>query len=501
MKILIVGAGPCGLILSSQLEKQGIMVDLIDKRTKAISFSKALSVSAATLKVFHGMGIIDRFLHQGNLIQDVNIYYNTKRTMHINMRYLEKPYNYFLSIPQPKTEEILQDHYYSLGGRINFGTELIAINKISTGKIYVTFKKNDQKTEEKEYDYIIACDGAKSTVRELLQISFLGRDYAMYFQMADVRWKTVAKTKEQAEYYIDQQGFLIAIHMKNDVTRLVVKIDGKMPADRGPLSKQEMQLFVDRYLGTQCQIADVIWASGAPFYNRIAGTCYEDNIFLVGDAMHLFSPIGGQGMNTGIQDAFNLSWRIGAYMNGFADKKILAEYARERIYAVMMVLSRTDKHTELIANLSNIDKEEFMPTFSNRSVMRNELAQIFSGYKSDYQGLYSQNDDEDWTIKVGQHIPFWELKHSLCKNTYDIPNIGKFFIVLNTSSQINQNWINLEKKYSNLLTISQLTEPSTRIDQLPGFVLIRPDGYVGGLGGVNESEKCLQLIRGFGFYV
>ena len=488
--VLIVGAGPVGLLLASELTKYGISVRIIDKEITGSKYSKALSVNAATLKVFHGLGIADSIIKKGKSIKDVQIFYNKKRTAHINKRYLKTIYNYYLSIPQPETEKCLENLLNTQGVFVEYQKEFINL-KQSVQSVFV--EEKDIKTNEivtRHYDYVIGCDGGQSRVRECLNIPFTGKDYNMHFVMGDVFFFE-QKNLNETSYHIMDDGFMIMLPMSNGLTRLVIKKDNLLPSPRPEPSLQDLQIDLDYFYQSKLTIKKLIWASSAQFFNRFAKTLHLNHVFLAGDAFHLFSPIGGQGMNTGLQDAMNLAWKLAYFIKGTGTLDLLATYQIERMFVVEKLLCSTDLNTDLISNndLENLKRSLFIPSLSNREYYRNQLPFEFSGLVADY----SSGED---TLK-GKHVPYFPIKNLISGivSTYDLASLGKIVLFslkkVNLGNEYNSKIINVICDDDNLTLIEGLKIKENIV------CLIRPDGYIGYHGNkeglityLNRILKC-----------
>jgi 2-polyprenyl-6-methoxyphenol hydroxylase-like FAD-dependent oxidoreductase len=218
--VLIVGAGPVGLMLGCNLQSMGINTIIIDKKSAPSLNSKALTINAASLKILHSMGLISEFLSHGQKVHDIYIHWKNKRLSHINYRRLSSPYNCFLSLPQPETERILERKYLNLGGNLERN---VYLEGIAPSENHVTVKlcKNLYVSNE-HYIYVVGCDGGKSTVRILLGKKFLGYDYGIYFKIIDVELDWSGE-KEATHYFIQEDGFLIVIPLPHKRHRIVIK--------------------------------------------------------------------------------------------------------------------------------------------------------------------------------------------------------------------------------------------------------------------------------------
>jgi 2-polyprenyl-6-methoxyphenol hydroxylase-like FAD-dependent oxidoreductase len=371
--ILIIGAGPVGMVLASRLKYYKIDVRILDKKTGITQGSKALSINSASLEVFDKMGIVDKFLERGRKIQHINVYWNGKRFAHINFSTLKSSYPYYLALPQPETETILAENLAMQDCHIERNLTVMSVQHIKDGAEVVILNNMTHEIEINQYDYVIGCDGCKSTVRSCLGWEFTGYNYPMYFLIIDVRLKW-SQCAGKTHYYVKEDGFIIIIPLIQGVHRIVIKGNDKdlvrMNKKRNRIDYQEM---ID-YLGPgNIYLETLLWESKAPFYNRLSEKYREQRVFIAGDAAHLFSPIGGLGMNTGIQDAYNLAWKLAGVINAKFESNILNDYESERLHLAKKIIQDTDGLTRLITRVdtdTNGSLQCWFPTMKNRTFMR-----------------------------------------------------------------------------------------------------------------------------------
>lgn len=466
--VLIVGAGPSGLVLASQLAQLGIYADIIEKKAQSVRQSKALSISSATLKALHGLGVVDQVIERGNQLHDIFVHFNNQRVAHIDMRHIKSPYNFYLTIPQPDTEKVLESYLNNQEVFVKYQCALQDFSQDQDG-VTVTLD-NEGIIETERYRYIVGCDGSRSQVRSLLGCDFSGYDYDMYFIMADVKFAT-AKTYDIAHYYVDKEGFLIFLPMRNGLTRIVIKKSGQYPSDSVVPQQDELQAYLNKYVPFQLQISEIIWRSSAPFYCRLTESNKFSRVFLAGDSYHLFSPIGGQGMNTGIQDSLNLGWKLAYVLKGYSDAFLLQSYAQERMYAVKMMQEATHVNTLLISRqwTGKNDKRSkmfrYLPMMKNRKYYKEEMANEFSGLLSYYHEGSSLN---------GKHVPFVQYADM---STYDVAKVGK--MVLFVKQGFEDEVKHLQQPFAHVLQLKfVLPTPADALQCNTHFCLVRPDGYV-----------------------
>jgi 2-polyprenyl-6-methoxyphenol hydroxylase-like FAD-dependent oxidoreductase len=401
--VLIVGGGPTGMTLGLQLQRYGVPFRIIEKRRPEASPSKALSINTASLHLLADFGITDELVTQGRRIEVVTLHYQNCRMRRIRFKTLGSPYPYFLMLPQPDTEAALERRLVQGGHEVERDCELLHLEQ-DAAEVRVTIRAGSA-LKHQQYDYVAGCDGGLSKVRHELGFSFTGHDYAMYFLLADVKIKWSGRHTE-GHYFVQDDGFMILLPLKNGFHRVVLKAAGLCPPGYKP-SLAEIQTEVARYNVGDLQVADPIWLSSAPFYNRSAPAFSQGRVFLAGDAAHMFSPIGGFGMNTGIGDGFNLGWKLGFVHHGMGTDTLLESYDKERHANTKKLLTKTDLSTSLIARLNRhqrTDEARFAPKMVNRDAMR--MAPW------DAAGLtvsYGQNDAiarPHHTLQMGRVLPY-----------------------------------------------------------------------------------------------
>ncbi len=516
--VLIIGAGPTGLTLAINLLRNGINCKIIDKRqTHKSSESKAITVNAATLKLYHNIGVIDKFLELGCIVNDIYVHWNGRKLMHVNYRHLVSPYKYFLSIPQPESEEILLQYFLDLGGLVNFDTELINID-YSNPQLIKAKVLNHGIMNNHVSQYLVGCDGAKSKLREMMGSEFMGRDYGIFFELIDVHLEW-SGNKDATHYFVVENCFIIIIPMTDNKHRIVIKnniIDLEQIRTEKPSSYYEDIIH-------QCGVAkltikSIVWRSFSRFYNRLIDHYnHGDRIFFAGDACHLFSPIGGLGMNTGVQDAFNLSWRLSYVLLGKSDPKILRVYNYERRHIGSKLIQSTDASTELIIrhNKKGSAIANWLPIMQNRKNMKHALPLNFSGLSHNY----TLNGKEIYHVPFARGINISANKE-IC--TYDIVDGIHFNVFLFTNQIVAADPFLTQRllKY-NKIKIWQITNTPEGVNTLisqdnvcvifdkydefygkheichEGIVVIRPDGYVGLTTKMHEISTLKSYLNDY----
>ncbi len=342
--VLVAGAGPTGLALAAQLAASGVRVRLIDRGQDRVHESRALAIQPRTLEVLAGLGVTDELIACGNP--------GVQLRMHARGRVLAVPmfdlglddtaYPYLLFLSQAETERILSEHLAAAGVHVERGVELTGLTDTADSAT-ATLRHRDGREEAVSARYVAGCDGAHSTARRLAGIRFEGSSYPQTFVLADVDAEGVEPGA--AHVFLSDQGMLFFFPLgKPAPWRLLVM---RPPADRtppeAPVVLEEVQAIASTYTGGAVRIHDPVWMTNFRLHHRAATHYRAGRVFLAGDAAHIHSPAGAQGMNTGIQDAVNLGWKLACTLRGVTDPALLDTYQAERAPIGKMVLRFTDR--------------------------------------------------------------------------------------------------------------------------------------------------------------
>ncbi len=349
MPVLIVGAGPTGLMLACELQRHGVSCRVIEKTLVPSDKSRALVLHARTLEIIESMGIVERFLEHGCPAYGASLYHAGERIVHLNMAELESPFPFSLMIPQSQTERLLAEHFVSQGGTIERGVELL---KFSQGKggISATLRNAKGKEEPIVAQWMVGCDGAHSTVRKALELPFEGSAYEERFGLVDCKVESDLPDDEISTFF-HEDGAFVFFPLGKKRFRIIVNVPSTQVIGDAP-SLADMQVFADRRGPGNIRLHDPVWLAWFTIHQRSVPKYRVGRVFLAGDAAHIHSPIGGQGMNTGMQDAFNLAWKLALTLRGNGDEKLLDSYNDERHPVGQELLKGTDLATT-VATLRN----------------------------------------------------------------------------------------------------------------------------------------------------
>ncbi len=385
--VLVVGAGPTGLTLACELARHGISVRIIDQAEAPSDKSKALGMHARTLEAFETMGVAEELVAKGVKVHGVNNYANGKRIVHLSMDELETRYPYVLSLPQSETERTLAQLLGRLGGSVGRPIQLSAFSQ-HEGGITATLRHADARQEEVRARWLVGCDGAHSMVRKALGLPFEGSRYEEAFMLADVRleWEL---PDDEAHAFFSPDGIVATIPLPGGQHRLILDVPQEM-ADtyRTEVGFEQVRAVMDsRGLGW-VRAHDPTWVATFRIHRRMVPSFRVGQVFLAGDAAHIHSPVGAQGMNLGIQDAVNLAWKLALVTRGVGKPILLDSYQAERHPIAAATVSGTDLATRVVTLRNPVGqalRNQLAGFLSSLEVVQHRLTRAVSGLVINYR--------------------------------------------------------------------------------------------------------------------
>jgi 2-polyprenyl-6-methoxyphenol hydroxylase-like FAD-dependent oxidoreductase len=345
--VLIAGAGPVGLTMAAELARYGLSVRVIDKAAQRTDKSKALVIWSRTLELMDRMGCTAPFLAQGIKASGANISSGNQQLARIALGSVATPYPFALMIPQSDTERLMEQHSNTLGVKVERSVELTKFTA-SEDKVSCTLRGADAREEAIDTNWLIGCDGAHSTVRHGLGMQFLGDTLLSDWILADVHL-TGAPTPGEISVFWHSDGVLAIFPITQDRYRVIADIgeaaDNSHPKDP---TLEEVQTLLDRRGPGGMNVSAPVWLAGFRINERKVADYRAGRVFLAGDAAHIHSPAGGQGMNTGMQDACNLAWKLALVARGAcAAEPLLDSYSIERSAVGDQVLENAGRLTAI----------------------------------------------------------------------------------------------------------------------------------------------------------
>jgi 2-polyprenyl-6-methoxyphenol hydroxylase-like FAD-dependent oxidoreductase len=342
-EVLIVGAGPTGLVLAICLARRGVRVRIVDKLSGPEGTSRAIGVQARTLEYYRQFDFAGVLIARGHRAPATNLWVGGRHAARLDFQEMGgelTPYPFALVISQDEHERLLAEHLAGLGVAVERGVELTGLEEIRGG-FNARLRRPDGTTEFCEAAYVAGCDGARSLVRGLLEIEFPGGTYDHRFYVADV---TAGGPMMNGEMHVavEAADFLAMFPLKSHgCARLI----GMVPAGQTIPNGGEGWEQVDQRIlaGLGLSIERLNWFSTYQVHHRIAGQFRRGRAFLAGDAAHIHTPVGGQGLNAGVGDAVNLAWKLAAVLRGRAGESLLDSYEPERMTFARRLVETTDR--------------------------------------------------------------------------------------------------------------------------------------------------------------
>ena len=343
-EVLIAGAGPTGLVLALWLARMGVSVRIVDAKLEPGSGSRAMAVQARTLELYRALGLAEEVAAAGMRNPALNVWSRGRRRARLAFGDAGRaltPYPFVLIYPQDRHERLLARHLEAAGVRIERGTELLGFEDAPDG-VRARLRGPDGALRDCTAGWLAGCDGAHSTVRRLLGAGFEGGTYAQTFYVADVEVAGAAADGEIHASFERADFVLLLSYDRGGMARLIgaIQPEAGMQAGHG-LAFEDVRRRAIASLGLE--IRRVNWFSTYRVHHRVAGRYRQGRVLLAGDAAHVHSPAGGQGMNTGIGDAVNLGWKLAAVAAGRAPANLLDSYESERIAFAQRLVETTDR--------------------------------------------------------------------------------------------------------------------------------------------------------------
>lgn len=542
LPVLIVGAGPTGLTLGIELARRGIPFRLIDRERERPTTSRALGTQPRTVEVFDMMGIPTSELHPATQPRGFQ-FMEGPRTLG-RVEFADRAGRpALLVMNEADTERVLEARLEAAGGHVERGVEFAGFRTDGVGIIATL--RDSEATSDVPARFLIGCDGANSTVRRDAEIAFTGSTYPERFLLADLELDWQISHDVGTVWFGHREGLVAAIPLPAERQwRLIVAFNPE-GEDVPRFSEAEAATRAEEELRRRAEIpvrrvGDPLWASAFHVHRKIAGRYRVGSVFLAGDAAHVHSPVGGQGMNTGIQDAFNLGWKLALAAQGLAAPGLLDSYEDERRPVAQAVLRATDAGTRIVLGANPVGRairEYVFPTVLSVTPIRDRLQAALSELAINYRasslsvdtaherrrpgmrnqgGLRAGDRVPDASLlapRTGETITLFELFSSgwTMLVTNDDPGAsGTPEAVVRLIAQTHETVGDMVRPYLIQRGGSATTTTDAMLSDVTGealrqfgphggqVLLVRPDGYLGFRGDVEQpGELASYLARVF----
>ena len=376
--VLVVGTGPTGLVLAAHLLSRGIATRIINKAAGPSPQSRALGVHARTLEMLEALDLADAFIDHGHRVRRFRMYARGRTLLNLNMSRNGSRYGFILHLPQGETEKLLRSRVRELGGIVEDGVELVRLDQEGDA-VHTTIRDQAGRESTVTAGHVVGCDGAHSRVRHELGVSFEGRPYAEDWLLADVVVDGSLPEDETHGFFRSDGLPVVCLPMGAHRWRVVMPNVGDRSGSSPSLA--EMQGLVDQRAPMPLRLSDPTWLASFRCHVRSTRTYRSGRVFLAGDAAHIHSPAGAQGMNTGMMDSENLALKLALVAGGQAPESLLDSYGQERIPVAYGVLSFTDKIVRMSTMrnpVAQAARDTLLPMFTSLPTVQKRTARRLS---------------------------------------------------------------------------------------------------------------------------
>ena len=485
--VLVVGAGPVGLTMAAELARYGVSVRIVDKNAGRTDKSKALVLWSRTLELIDRMGCGASFVDAGLKVVAANITAGTREVAHVRLDTMDTPHSYALMLPQSETERLMEGHLNACGVQVERQVELSRFESDADG-VNATVRHPEGREETIRSAWLIGCDGAHSAVRHGLGMGFEGTTLPSDWILADAHLDGLRGKPDELHMFWHADGALAIFPISPGRYRVIADVgDARGDAHRADPSLEEVQAILDTRGPGGITISSPIWLASFRINERKVKDYRDGRAFLAGDAAHVHSPAGGQGMNTGMQDAFNLAWKLAMVVRGLAGPEpLLGSYSTERSAVGRQVLSDAGRLTTLailkggiMQEVRNVAASLVFGLSPVRKMMANKLAELSIGYPE--SPLTATGKHGHGGPSAGQRAPVADPP----VGAGSVPRFALF-------AQADAEGTDLIARHRDVL------EPTLRAPFAEdGIWLVRPDGYVAataGRGHWAEIEDSLNRV-------
>jgi len=512
--IVIIGAGPTGLSLACQLVRYDIDFVILEKNEGITPYSKAIGVQARTLEIYEQIGLAQEAISHGAIAGKGRMLVGGEVRGEIDFSNIGEglsQYPYVLMLEQSKNERLLYEYLKRHKKEVLWRKDLESFSQTEDS---VTARVNtpDGASQIIEARYLVGCDGAKSPTRQALGLEFEGSTFERMFYVADaqVDWHL---SHDALHICLARESFVVFFPLKGENRyRIVGVFPEEFAKEEGDILYEEIEQRIKDEAKLDLDIHDVEWFSTYKVHTRHVSKFSSGRCFLAGDSAHVHSPAGAQGMNTGIQDGYNLAWKMALVLKGDADQKLLDTYNEERLENAKNLLQTTDRMFQFAAG------SEWFLAFLRTNVLPSVAKYILSldavrkflfplisqtGINYRHSSLSRQAGDENFKVKAGDRMPFFRVDgKSIYQNLYK----PKFHLLVFADDQSNVQAMKteLETRYRDLVNFSAVSLDPQIAEAFgtdkPFCVLLRPDCYIGYLSTEFSSNELRTYLRDFGRY-
>lgn len=491
--VIIIGAGPTGLSLACQLVRYGIDFVIIEKNPGVTTHSKAIGVQARTMEIYEQLGVVQQAIDRGQIAGKIRIIADGKVRGEVDLSDMGEglsPYPYLFILEQSKNEQLLYDYLQSHHQEVWWQTELEHFNQDEQG-VTAQVKTADGASKSIVAKYLVGCDGARSPVRHALGLTFEGSTLERLYYVVDAQidW---AFSADAGYGCISRDSLTFFFPMAGEKRyRIVGTFPEGFDRNVGEIVYETIEHRIQEDTKLSLDLSNVKWFSVYKVNTRAVNKFSVGRCFVAGDAAHVHSPAGGQGMNTGIQDVYNLAWKMAFVIKGDASEKLLETYNEERLPNAQRLLETTDRAFNVLVGSNwflSFMRMKILPLVAKyaigREVVGKNIFSAISQIRINYRkaSLSKHDRDRDFQVKAGDRMPYFLVNGA---NVYDRLRTPKFHLLVFSDDEYGglDLQTELETKYGDLIDFNVIPlHPHIETifgTNRPFQLLLRPDNYIG----------------------
>jgi 2-polyprenyl-6-methoxyphenol hydroxylase-like FAD-dependent oxidoreductase len=507
--VVVVGAGPAGLVAAAELARRGVRVRVIDKLAQPTDQSRAIAVHARSLDMFDRMGIVDEMVSTGIKATAMQLYAGHSRLFRIPLGGVDSAFPFTLTTAQTETERVLGDHLQSLGVIVERGVELVALAQ-DGGAAELTVRHDDGSTEQVSASWVIGADGAASTVRKMVGTKLAGSFVGERFLLGDVDAEHGLDLDSMHTFFAPD-GPVVVLPMLDGRMRFLAEVHDApgTPMNMHP-TQDELQAILDRRIGG-IRVVRSHWLTSFEIHHARVPAYRWGRVFLAGDAAHIHSPAGGQGMNTGMQDAFNLAWKLAGVVNGQAGDTLLDSYEAERIPVADSVIAFTDRLTRA-GTLSGVPRrirDVVIRMLSHVPAARRFMANMAEEVNINYRNspIAVGPAPKHAKVAAGDHLPHAvdAAVHKQLSVVCGVQNTGHVLLTVasgHVAPAAGEGQVQVLVTADDIPVAGYdtvIADPNGVVAQRFGLknggrVVIRPDGYIGAVASLDDTTTVADYF-------
>jgi 2-polyprenyl-6-methoxyphenol hydroxylase-like FAD-dependent oxidoreductase len=470
--VLIVGAGPVGLFLANECARRGLRWRLVEARPSQSEHSKALAIFPRTLEIFDMAGVVRPFLEAANRVTSVAVITHGRTLAHMRFTPEESPYSFIAMVPQDVTERLLVEELRRKGGAVEYETSFVSAVP-HDDYVSVTLDKKGSRIEVNAA-FVVGCDGAHSAVRHLLNLPFEGARYDSLFMLADIQTNE-SLPADELQLCPGESGPVAIFPMSATRRRIVATIEN---AEGDAPSLELVRKILKQRAPAGIEAQALYWSSFFNIHHRQVAQLRVGRMFIAGDAAHIHSPFGGQGMNTGLHDVWNLVWKLDLVLHGRGNDRLLDSYSAERRPVIKHVIETTDILTKVMGTpnkLLQALRDTIIPMVSRLAPFQHAFVQRLSELGIAYRGSPIVEGAGkryfDDSMRGGEGIR------------------SRFLLALDgdADSSIKDAAEQLAASFSDIVEL--------RPGSFKEITLVRPDGYVAYSAHNHDAVSALKSVR------